>query len=280
MSCWRQRVVAVSAGAQHNLAITADGALWSWGFGSAPGSAPGAPWGQLGHGDTQDQLLPKKVEAFAGRRVVTVSAGARHSLATTADGAAWSWGLGGAGRLGHGDQQRQLLPKKVEAFAGRRVVAVSAGDRHSIALTADGAVWSWGDGDWGRLGHGDMQGQLLPRKIETFAGRRVVAVSAGNRHSIAITADGAVWSWGSGGVGKLGHGDEQNQLLPKKVEAFAGQRVVAVSAAEYNSFAIAADGGVYVLGVWANAAALATERTAVAPAAAQEDLEERAGLGQ
>ena len=50
-----------------------------------------------------------------------------HSLTITADGAIWSRGFGGQGRLGHGDQQHQLLPKKIEAFAGRRVVAVSAG---------------------------------------------------------------------------------------------------------------------------------------------------------
>ena len=47
-------------------------------------------------------------------------------------------------------------------------------------------------------------------------------------HSLAITADGAAWSWGLGGGGGLGHGDEQSQLLPKKIEAFAGQRVVAL----------------------------------------------------
>ena len=64
----------------------------------------------------------------------------------------------------------------------------------------------------------DEQDQLLPKKIEDFADQRVVAVSAGMVHSLALTADGAVWSWGGGSNGKLGHGDEQNQLLPKKVE--------------------------------------------------------------
>ena len=47
----------------------------------------------------------------------------------------------------------------------------------------------------------------------------------------AVTADAAVWSWGYGGEGRLGHGDQELQLLPKKIEALAGQRVVAVSAA-------------------------------------------------
>ena len=159
-----------------------------------------------------------------------VFAGEQHSLALTADGAVWSWGRGAFGTLGHGAHQNQLLPKKVEAFADQSVVAVSAGGEHSLAITADGAVWSWGWGDSGRLGHGNRQDQLLPKKVEALAGQRVVAVSAGTAHSpgtghsLAITADGSVWSWGSGGNGQLGHGDEHQQLLPKKIEAWAPGR--------------------------------------------------------
>ena len=233
-----QRVVAVSAGRNHSLALTADGAVWSWGFGYK---------GRLGHGDEQEQLLPKKIEALAGQRVVAVSAGVNHNLAISANGAVWSWGFGAAGHLGHGDHQSQLLPKKIEAFAGQRVVAVSAGLDHSLAITADGSVWSWGWGAFG-LGHGNLQAQLLPKKVEAFAGLRVVAVSAGCLHSLALTADGAVWSWGWGTSGRLGHSDEQRQLLPKKIEAVAGQRVVAVSAGTRHNLANTANGDVFAWG--------------------------------
>ena len=66
-------------------------------------------------------------EANVMKKMLDAASAEDHSIATTADGAVWSWGAGGGGRLGHGDEQRQLLPKKVEAFAGQRVVAVSAG---------------------------------------------------------------------------------------------------------------------------------------------------------
>ena len=76
---------------------------------------------------------------------------------------------------GHGDEQDQLLPKKIEAFAGQRVVAVSAGGDHSLALTADGAVWSWGNGDFDKLGHGPQDGSQLDdglgKRDKSFAGR-------------------------------------------------------------------------------------------------------------
>ena len=152
-----------------------------------------------------------------------MSAGFVLSRHHTADGALWSWGRGGHGQLGHGDTQNQLLPNKIEAFAGQRVVAVSAGFAHNLAFTADGAVWSWGRGHAGVLGHGDEQDQLLPKKVEVLADQRVVAVSAGANHSLAHTVDGAALSWGERGF--LGHGEDLlNQLLPKKVEMWAPRR--------------------------------------------------------
>ena len=72
-------------------------------------------------------------------------------------------------RLGHSDEEEQLLPKQVEAWAGQHVVAVLTGEDHSLALTA-GAVFTWGKGERGCLGHGeDLSNQLLPKKIEGWA---------------------------------------------------------------------------------------------------------------
>ena len=107
-------------------------------------------------------------------------------------------------------------------MAGQRVVAVSAGRFHSLALAADGSVWSWGFGAYGQLGHGDQQNQPLPKKIEAFAGQRVVATSLGGDLNLSLAADGAVFTWGKAEYGRLGHGeDESNQLLPKKIEVWA-----------------------------------------------------------
>jgi len=98
---------------------------------------------------------------------------------------------------------------------------VSAGGLHSLALTADGAVWSCGCGYSGQQGHGDTLDKLLPKKVEALTGQRVIAVSAGDAHSIATTADSAVFAWGEGGHACLGHGEDlSDQLLPKKVEAW------------------------------------------------------------
>ena len=150
------------------------------------------------------------------------AAGISHSLFIDGEGRLSSCGSSPdynpiPGLLGHGEGVTQLnTPTRLPSTLGdERAVSVSAGNGHSVALTAGGAVWSWGSGGGGRLGHGDEQNQPLPKKVEAFAGQRVLAVSAGAYHSIARTADGAVWSWGNGAQGQLGHGDEQHQLLPK-----------------------------------------------------------------
>ena len=125
------------------------------------------------------------------------------------------------GLLGHGEGVLQLkTPTRLPSlFGGERAVGVAASQAFSLALTADGAIWSWGSGE---LGHGAREAQWLPKKVEAFAGQRVVAVSAGAYHSLALTADGAFCTWGQGEDGCLGHGEDlSNQLLPKKVEAWA-----------------------------------------------------------
>ena len=76
----------------------------------------------------------------------------------------FSCGRGTNGLLGHGDEEEQRLPKHIVALK-EKVVAVSAGWGHSMALLASGAVWSWGAGWNGRLGHGDEEDQLLPVQI-------------------------------------------------------------------------------------------------------------------
>ena len=199
----------MSAGRQHSLALTASGAVWSWGWGMD---------GRPGHGDEVWQALPKHIVALT-ERVAAVSADAWHSLAVMASGAVWSWGGGLHGKLGHSDDERQLLPRRIVTLKNK-VFAVSAGARHSLAVTASGEVCSWGSGGNGRLGHGDEEGQLRPKHTVALK-ERMVAVSAGDRHSLAVTASGTVWSWRDGQFGRLGHGDQESELLPKRIIALS-----------------------------------------------------------
>ena len=98
--------------------------------------------------------------------------------------------------LGHGKGANELTPRLVAALQSIRVLAVAAGEDHSLALNEGGEVYSFGDGDRGKLGHGDTASQLTPRTIAGLLGVRVHSVAAGTYTSLAVTPDGEVYGWG------------------------------------------------------------------------------------
>lgn len=61
-----------------------------------------------------------------------------------------------------------------------------------------------------------------PRIIESLRGKEIIDVTCGGAHSAAITASGELYTWGKGRYGRLGHGDSDDQLKPKLVEALLG----------------------------------------------------------
>lgn len=108
-------------------------------------------------------------------------------------------------------------------------VAVHSGGKHTLVLTADGEVLSWGEGEDGRLGHGDKRSLCKPKLIAALTSQRIVCIAAGSSHSACVTASGRLYTWGLGEYGRLGHGDHTTQLYPKVVEALAGERIVQVA---------------------------------------------------
>ena len=221
------RIHAVSAGGSHSLLICESGGVYSFGYGEN---------GQLGHGDTNNQLVPTRIApaALNGERARAVSAGPAASFVLTDSGSAYSFGHGYAGRLGHGNERNLCTPKQIAAFIGRRVTSISSGGAHSLALTDDGHVYAFGEGGDGRLGVADKRRiQLLaPRRIPLFLGETVVDVSAGfccgsgvmaPCHSLFALSDGRVLGCGTSNfLGQptmpgtpMEHGDLHFQLLPR-----------------------------------------------------------------
>ena len=185
------------------------GKLYSWGSGD---------YGRLGHGDNLNQKLPKAVDVLRDKDVRKFACGARHCIALGSDGTVYSWGYGGDGQLGHGDFQIQTMPTVVKALQAEGVIDVSCGEKHSLALTSGGDVYSWGDGSLGQLGLGDSRKQHTPSRIMELAGKMILQCSAGSFHSACVEDTGSVYCWGAGQSGRLGIGDEANVMTPTLVE--------------------------------------------------------------
>ena len=131
----------------------------------------------------------------------------------------YATGYGAGGRLGIGGAESAATPTILEAIRHVfiRKVAVNSGGKHCLALSTDGEVFSWGEGEDGKLGHGNRTGCDRPRVIETLRGAEVVEIAAGGAHSACITSSGELYTWGKGRYGRLGHGDSEDQTRPKLV---------------------------------------------------------------
>jgi len=84
-----------------------------------------------------------------------------------------------------------LSPERVEILSKKRVVNVSIGESHVLALTDDNEVYSWGNNAMGQAGLGNCISPVLkPRKIPAFESIPITGISAGTSHSVAWTSSG------------------------------------------------------------------------------------------
>jgi alpha-tubulin suppressor-like RCC1 family protein len=129
------------------------------------------------------------------------------------------------------------------------VVDIDAGFYHSIAVTAEGGLYTWGKGR--AIGHGgdDDTQCLVPTKVTggEIGEAAVVQVAAGDFHSMALTAAGQLWTWGPGDSGQLGHGGTESLAVPRVVDGFGGA-VVGMAGGESHSLVTMVEGRVMAFG--------------------------------
>jgi len=133
-----------------------------------------------------------------------------------------------------------------------RVTAIAAGGYHSLLMSDRGALYTFGEGAHGQLGHGEHKDgrQTTPKLIDALPVRgRVTAIAAGGYHSLLMSDHGEVYSFGHGGYGQLGHGDRQHQPAPKLIEGLpAYGRVTAIAAGAFHSLASTDRGALFAFG--------------------------------
>lgn len=89
-------------------------------------------------------------------------------------------------------------------------------------LVSTGQVWSWGDGDYGKLGRGGSDGCKTPKLVEKLQDLDIVKVCCGSQFSVALTKDGQVYTWGKGDNQRLGHGTDEHVRYPKLLDSLQG----------------------------------------------------------
>nr|XP_002126864.1 protein RCC2 homolog [Ciona intestinalis] len=238
----------------HNLIITNEGNVYSWGRNEC---------GQLGHGNRVRYDSPKPIDSLQSYKVVNGATGKNHTLCLTENGDVFAFGDNAQGQLGLGNLSTNVPSPTHIAYKGNPIVDVSCGGEFSVILDCEGYVYSFGCPEYGQLGN-NTDGKYfasgnkmafdnvknafrIPLWVEKLKGGQVLplndvkitSISCGNNHVVALDSKKRVFTWGFGGYGRLGHSEQKDEHTPRLLTVFerAGRGAVQVYAGY--SFSIA-----------------------------------------
>ncbi|XP_010532771.1 PREDICTED: ultraviolet-B receptor UVR8 isoform X1 [Tarenaya hassleriana] len=229
-------------------------------------------------GDSDLSALPCLISLPLGVRIVSVAAGGRHTLVLSDIGQVWGWGYGGEGQLGLGSRIRLVSsPHPIPCIEpishgkgrsmaiagastssegqssrvlGSYVKRIACGGRHSVVVTDSGAMLAFGWGLYGQCGQGSTDDELSPTCVSSLLGILIEEVAAGLWHTVCISSDGDVYSYGGNQFGQLGTGGDQAETLPRLLDApsLENMNVKTLSCGARHTAVITEDGKVFCWG--------------------------------
>ncbi|KAK6797763.1 hypothetical protein RDI58_005465 [Solanum bulbocastanum] len=246
-------VQAISIGRSHASIVTKQGEVFCWGEGKN---------GRLGHKHDMDTARPKLVDSLNGVRVKSVSCGEYQTCALTFSGELYSWGDNSfcAELVGKEKKRSHWLPNRVcGSLDGVKISSVACAEWHTAIVSTSGQLFTYGDGTFGVLGHGNLQSVAQPKEVESLRGLWVKCVACGPWHTAAVVEvivdrlkfnnpGGKLFTWGDGDKGRLGHPGEETKLLPTCVAKLVDHDFIQVSCASTLTIALSSTGKVYMMG--------------------------------
>lgn len=209
-------IVSIVAGKDHILALDSKGWVYAWGNGQQY---------QLGRKIMERSLMSSlEPRSFNLKNIKFIGSGEFHSFAITNDGKVLSWGLNQYGQCGIDmnidDGAVVTKPTEIKELTGKDIVYITGGEHHSLAISSAGEVYTFGRYDMKEIGiekeklpiddcitddNGNVRCLPKPTKITTLPPIKTVA--CGSHHSLAITNDGFVYSWGFADTYAVGLGN-------------------------------------------------------------------------
>lgn len=244
-------IVQIATGKFHSLALTDEGKVLSWGRNN---------YGQLGRTDS-NTYYPQYVthgDGYELSSVIKIAAGTFNSMALTSDGKVWTFGYNVQGQLGskseleYDSNPNCVIDEMEEEIVN--IIDIKSGPYHCVALSDEGFVYTWGQGNYGRLGVGTIRNYSYAVPVQTGidAGilNNVVKIGVGSFHTMAVTSYNDVYVWGRNNVGQLGVGDTEDKYYPVLAECdfVEDNPILDVTGGDYHSIILLNDGSVCTSG--------------------------------
>lgn len=173
---------------------------------------------------------------------IKVAAATHHTLVVTSQGSLYCCGLGKGGRLGTGNELACPLFTRVPMSKRHKVVSVAAAENHSLIVTSNGQVHAFGSNRFGQLGVVGVDRCFSPKRVDDLRMVHVTHVAAGDKHSMALTNQGQVYTWGDNQAGQLGTRQSsltgKVQLVESLWNASPQKVVMDIAAAEHSSLVL------------------------------------------
>ncbi|CAB3377166.1 Hypothetical predicted protein [Cloeon dipterum] len=209
-------------------------------------------FGFLGTGDKQSRTEHTKIEQLCGQNIREFQFSDCTFFAISATDSVCAWGSNGFGQLGLGTKKDTWIPTKIEGILGtKRVVQVTCSNYHTLVLTSDKEVFSFGRNEFGQLGLGHKDDQTVPIKLDFAAtGGVVTAIACLFLSSVALLDSGELFAWGKNEDGILGQSEQdmKEQNIPRKVPGLEGITITRIVCGLNHALALSNDGKVYSWG--------------------------------
>lgn len=204
-------------------------------------------WRFTEEGDHPAEVEPKQNRALRGKRLVSISVGKGRCAAATAGGVLLEWGVDTRDPDAPDDEEFDpYRPREIRCLW--HIADVRCSTEHSVALTKDGKVLTWGQGGMGRLGQSSDRDFSSPALVEALKDVVVTSVAIGPGNTGCTSRDFKAYVWGAGNSGQLGNNDIHPIFLPAQIGALQHLECVQLAFGNRHLVVLTRDGELYASG--------------------------------